>query len=90
MSELHSIIKDYVAFASELPIDRSVLKHPELIPLCKELGVTYDQAINTITERSPSSSFCHDLITLVMDQMKMCDEDAELLHRLSQLKDSKA
>ncbi len=51
MPELNSIIKSYLAFTSSFDIDRSQIEYPELLPVCKEFGVTYDEIIAHMDEK---------------------------------------
>ena len=77
MPDLHSIINEYLEFANKsgLPIDRSIFKYPELLPMCREMGITYDEAIEAISGHSINGSFFSDLIAIIVDQQKQSDED---------------
>ena len=50
MPEFIATIKSYLAFTKTFNIDRSQVKYPELFPVCKELGMTYEELITYIEE----------------------------------------
>lgn len=76
MSDLHSIIKEYLEFTAESgePIDRSVLQYPELLPMCRELKITYDEAIEAMFGRQLKTTFFTDLMGIITDEQMRSDE----------------